>query len=115
MIVFVTPLVVGPGVVPGVGDVHTGLLEIGLGVILGLALPNAILVDLLAAVVLNISKLSLLLPLRLLWVRLLLRLRPLMVVFLSFCAALLVSRSLLVDLSRPPVRLLVFILREEYF
>ena len=115
MIIRTIPLVIGPGIVPGVGDVLTGLLEIGLGVVLGLALPNAILIDLLATVVLDISELSLLLPLRLLWVCLLLRLRPLMVVFLSFCATLLVSRSLLVGLSRPPIQLLVFILREEYF
>ena len=72
MIIRATPLVIGPGVVPGVGDILTGLLEIGLGVILGLALPDTVLINLLAAVVLDVSGLGLLLPFRLLWIYLLL-------------------------------------------
>ena len=115
MIIFVTPLVIGPGVVPGVKDVHAGLLGIGLGVVLGLALPDTVLLNLLAAVVLDVSRLGLLLLLRLLWIYLLLRLHLPMIVFLSSCATLLVSRSLRARLSQPPIQLLVFILREEYF
>ena len=63
MTICAVPLVIGPGVVPGVGDIHTGLLGIGLGVVLGLALPNTVLINLLAAVVLDVSGLGLLLPL----------------------------------------------------
>ena len=115
MVIFVTPLVIGPGVVPGVRGVHTGLLEIGPGVVLGLALPDNVLINLLATIALDVSGLGLLLPLRLLWIYLLLRLHLPMAIFLSFCTALSESHSLLARLSQPPIRLLVFILWEEYF
>ena len=100
---------------PGVAGVRTGPLEISPGVGFGLTLAGVTLVSILVAMALDIGRLSLPFPLCLLYVCLLLLLRPLPIVFLNFCPTLSIRCSLLVRLSRPHIRLLVLILREEYF
>ena len=82
------PLAIGPAVVPGIADIRRDLLGIGLGVGLELTPTNVILVGTLVTGALNVSKLHLLFLSHLLYVRLLVSLRPLMISFLNFCLAL---------------------------
>jgi len=103
VIIRAIPLVVGHVVVPGVAGVHTDLLGIGPGVRLGLAPIGVVLISTLATMALGVCQLSLLFLPRLLWIRLLLSLRPLSV------------RLFPLYLSDPLVSLLMVILREEYF
>ena len=66
VIIRAIPLVVGHIVVPGVAGVHTGLLGIGPGVSLGLAPTGIVLMRALVIMILDIIRLRLLFPLRLL-------------------------------------------------
>ena len=109
-------------VVRGVTDVRTDPLRIRLGVDLGPVPHRHTLISELVAMALEISGFHFLFPLRLHRVHHLLWLYPLVIDFLIFCPALSVSHSLLLSahllrmcLSHPLIRLLVFMLQEEYF